>query len=69
MICMKNLRFSSLPRAKVRCQGPPGSARAAKVLQWAPKFCLLLSFEQSDIIQDYHRYFYSDPCYGGKITF
>ena len=28
MICMKNLRFSSHPRAKVRCQGPPGSARA-----------------------------------------
>ena len=28
MICMKNLRFSSRPRAKVRCQGPPGSARA-----------------------------------------
>ena len=24
----KNLRFSSRPRAKVRCQGPPGSARA-----------------------------------------
>ena len=61
MICMKNLRFSSLPRAKVRWQGPPGSARAA------PKFCLLLSLEQSDFIQDYHCYFYSDPCYGGKI--
>ena len=28
MICMKNLSFSSRPRAKVRCQGPPGSARA-----------------------------------------
>ena len=28
MICMKNLRFSSHPRAKVRRQGPPGSARA-----------------------------------------
>ena len=28
MICMKNLRFSSRLRAKVRCQGPPGSARA-----------------------------------------
>ena len=28
MICMKNLRFSSRPRAKVRCQGPPGFARA-----------------------------------------
>ena len=28
MICMKNVRFSSRPRAKVRCQGPPGSARA-----------------------------------------
>ena len=28
MICMKNLRFSSRPRAKVRRQGPPGSARA-----------------------------------------
>ena len=28
MICMKNLRFSSCPRAKVRCQGPLGSARA-----------------------------------------
>ena len=27
MICMKNLRFSSRPRAKVRHQGPPGSAR------------------------------------------
>ena len=28
MICMKKLRFSSHPRAKVRCQGPLGSARA-----------------------------------------
>ena len=28
MICMKNLRFSSRPRAKVRRQEPPGSARA-----------------------------------------
>ena len=28
MICMKTLRFSSRPRAKVRRQGPPGSARA-----------------------------------------
>ena len=28
MICMKNLRFSSRLRAKVRRQGPPGSARA-----------------------------------------
>ena len=28
MICVKNLRFSSCPRAKVRRQGPPDSARA-----------------------------------------
>ena len=28
MICMKCLRFSGRPRAKVRCQGPLGSARA-----------------------------------------
>ena len=28
MICMKNLRFSSRPRSKVRRQGPLGSARA-----------------------------------------
>ena len=28
MICMKKVRFSSHPRAKVRRQGPPGSARA-----------------------------------------
>ena len=28
MNCMKNMRFSSRPRAKVRRQGPPGSARA-----------------------------------------
>ena len=28
MICMKNLRFSSRPRAKVKCQRPPGFARA-----------------------------------------
>ena len=28
MICMKNLRFSSCPRAKVGYQGPLGSARA-----------------------------------------
>ena len=28
MICMKNLWFSSRPRAKVGRQGPPGSARA-----------------------------------------
>ena len=28
MICMKNLRFSSRPRAKVRCHRPPGTARA-----------------------------------------
>ena len=28
MICTKNLKFSSHPRAKVRHQGPPGSARA-----------------------------------------
>ena len=28
MICMKNLRFSSRPRAKVGCEGLPGSARA-----------------------------------------
>ena len=28
MICMLNLRFSSRPGAKVRHQGPPGSARA-----------------------------------------
>ena len=28
MICMKNLRFSSHPGAKVWRQGPPGSARA-----------------------------------------
>ena len=30
MICMKNLRFSSRPRAKVRRQEPPGSARAQR---------------------------------------
>ena len=29
MICMKNLRFASCPRAKVRHHGPPGSTRAA----------------------------------------
>ena len=36
MICMKNLRFSSHPRAKVRRQGPPGFARAHAALksQW-----------------------------------
>ena len=28
MICVKNLRFSSHPRGKVRRQGPPGSTRA-----------------------------------------
>ena len=28
MICMKKLRFPSRPRAKVRCQGSPGSSRA-----------------------------------------
>ena len=28
MICMKEVRFSSRLSAKVRCQGPPGSARA-----------------------------------------
>ena len=28
MICMKNLRFSSRPRIKVRRHGPPGSAKA-----------------------------------------
>ena len=28
MICMKKLRFSSYPKAKVGCQGSPGSARA-----------------------------------------
>ena len=28
MICMKKVRFSSRLRAKVRCQEPPGSARA-----------------------------------------
>ena len=28
MICMKNRKFSSCPRAKVRRQGPPGSAKA-----------------------------------------
>ena len=28
MICMKEVRFFSRPRAKVRRQGPPGSARA-----------------------------------------
>ena len=28
MICMKDLRFSSYPRAKVRHQRPPASARA-----------------------------------------
>ena len=28
MICMKNLRFSSCPGAKVKRQGLPGSARA-----------------------------------------
>ena len=32
MICMKNLRFSSCPRAKGRRQGPPGSARAQPCL-------------------------------------
>ena len=30
---MKNLRFSSRPRAKVRLQGPPGSARAQPCIQ------------------------------------
>ena len=28
MICMKSLRFSSHSKAKVRCLGPQGSARA-----------------------------------------
>ena len=28
MICMKKVRFSNRSRAKVRCQGPPGSAKA-----------------------------------------
>ena len=31
MICMRNLRFSSRQGAKVRRQGPPGSARAHPV--------------------------------------
>ena len=33
MMCMKNMRFSSHPRAKVRRQGPPGSARAQPCIQ------------------------------------
>ena len=33
MICMKNMRFSSRPRARVRRQGPPGSARAQPCIQ------------------------------------
>ena len=32
MICMKELRFPSRPTAKVRHQGPPGSARAQPCL-------------------------------------
>ena len=32
MNCMKNLRFSSRPSAKVRRQGPPGSARSQPLI-------------------------------------
>ena len=42
MICMKNLRFSSRPRAKVRRQGPPGSARAQPWWAWPNETCFLL---------------------------
>ena len=43
MFCMKNLRFSSRSRVKVRCQGPPGSARARTALNW-------LKMEMEDMI-------------------
>ena len=38
MICMKELRFSSRPRTKVRCQGPLGSARALPCKGYDEKF-------------------------------
>ena len=43
MICMKNLRFSSCLRANVRCQGPPGSARAQP--------CHLYSFQRGVLVR------------------
>ena len=47
MICMKKLRFSSRPRAKVRHQGPPGSARAQP--------CISREFIQAWLLFGYHN--------------
>ena len=51
MIFMKNLRFSSCPRAKVRGKRPPGSARAqpwlnAAILKHTIQACVVdVSFQ------------------------
>ena len=68
MICMKNLRFSSRPRAKVRRQGPPGSARAQP---WSPT--IIIGFPNtypldSDLSRGY-RYLMSEQQRPGERNF
>ena len=52
MICMKNVRFSSCPGAKVGRQGPPGSARAQPCFRFLIKleFQLVLPASSSHIV-------------------
>ena len=47
MICMQNLRFSSCPRAKVKRQGPPVSARAQRCCHKAGFHCIKQSWNKS----------------------
>ena len=47
MISMKKQKFCSCPRTKLRCHGPPGSARAQP---WCYTFLLLLELNKNIII-------------------
>ena len=55
MICKIKLRFSSHPRAKVRRQGPPGSARAQ------PCDCNILLLFQADCMPQNKTQMKTDP--------
>ena len=51
MICMKKVRLSSRPRAKVRCQGPLGSARAQPCVTDCYFFCHLSSVDKTRLFE------------------
>ena len=71
MICMKEVRFSSRLSAKVRYQGPPGSARAQPCRMENEKFRFVIiqfQFVSSHPVSDIDKTAFNPGNCSGKIN-